>query len=625
MFGNDKFDASPAATKRQGSHTVADARPGGQGSGVDANASHLQCKPSGAALNSTRSDRRCFGSIGGLGAALLLCGCAGLPLGSMPELSPEAAKPARTGPGASDAAAETVHAQPALAPDAAVAAAVVAGSKPIAAQGAVVAETPDTQASAATTATTTTAATAVSRMRLDPEQDSARLDLWKRVRAGFAINDLEGDLVGQWERYYATRPEYVHRMMERGGRYLFHIMEEVDRRGMPTELALLPFIESAFNPQAKSSAAASGIWQFMPLTGKDFDLRQNLFRDDRRHVLASTQAALDYLQRLHRMFGDWHLALAAYNWGQGNVQRAVRANERRGAPSTYTALKMPDETRNYVPKLQAIKNIVSDPQRLGLSLPPLENHPYFLTVDIERDIDVEAAARLSGLSLEEFQQLNPQMNKPVILAAGTPQVLLPYDNANRFVRALHDGGVPLASWTAWVAPRTLRVAEAARLTGFDEARLREVNRIPPNMLVRAGSTLLVPRHPGSLANVAEHVADNARISLAPGGRPLRKVVVQAGKGGDSVQSVARRYKVSAKQVAEWNDVSSSASFKAGARVVLMLPAKSATSAKRASRPATAQSPKAKGKSTARSASSGKATRPSAAKGGAPARAQAARP
>ncbi len=230
--------------------------------------------------------------------------------------------------------------------------------------------------------------------------------------------DLDNDLVRERERWYADRPDYVARMTERGSRYLFYIVEELDKRGMPTELALLPFIESAYNPQAISVASASGMWQFIPSTGRDFELKQNVFRDDRRDVLASTRAALDYLQKLHDMFGDWQLALAAYNWGEGSVQRAVARNQKTGLPTDYESLKMPAETRLYLPKLQAVKNIVLRPDDFGLKLPELFNHPYFLSVPIEHDIDVALAVRLSGLPVDEFQTLNPQMNRPVILAAG---------------------------------------------------------------------------------------------------------------------------------------------------------------------------------------------------------------
>lgn len=382
---------------------------------------------------------------------------------------------------------------------------------------------------------------------LNPDQPvdfhtpEARRDLWQRIRDGFAMPELtRPELVRSTEQWYAGRPDYVQRMTTRGSRYLFHIVEEVQRRGLPTELALLPFIESAFNPQALSTAKASGIWQFMPATGRDFDLRQNVFRDDRRNVLASTRAALDYLTRLHAQFGHWHLALAAYNWGEGNLQRAIQRNQRAGLPTDYESLRMPDETRRYVPKLMAVKNIVLQPDQYGLSLPPLENHPYFLTVPIERDIDVSVAARLAGLSVEEFAALNPQHNKPVILAAGTPHILLPYDNAEHFLNAIERHQGHLATWTAWIAPRTLRPAEAAKLTGMNEATLRTVNHIPPGMMIRQGSALLVPR--GAQAeDVSSRVADTASINLqrepvARSGKATGRKVQTAKAGGNRSQA-----------------------------------------------------------------------------------------
>jgi membrane-bound lytic murein transglycosylase D len=410
---------------------------------------------------------------------------------------------------------------------------------------------------------------------VDTTSESTRTDLWDRIRRGFAIPNLDTDLVRQRERGYANVPDYVGRMTDRGSRYLYHIVEEVEKRGMPTELALLPFIESAFNPQALSSARASGMWQFMPATGKHYDLTQNVFRDDRRDVLASTRAALDYLSKLHGMFGDWHLALAAYNWGEGNVGRAIARNRSAGLPTDYLSLSMPNETRHYVPKLQAMENIVADPQRFGLTLPLIENHPHFLSVPINRDIDVELAARFAELPLDEFRALNPQLNRPVILAAGTPQVLLPYDNANAFVRRLSKHRGPTATWTAWTVQRTLRPAEAAGQAGMSEEELREVNRIPPRMLIKAGSTLLVPRDPKRHADVAEHLADNAMMALAPDVPPVRRMTVRAGRKGDSVAAVAQRYRVSASQVAQWNRVGLRSQFKAGQTIVVYVPQASA--------------------------------------------------
>ena len=406
-------------------------------------------------------------------------------------------------------------------------------------------------------------------VRVILDDRTARTDLWERVRKGFVMADIESDFVRDWERWYATRPDYVQRMTERGGRYLFHIVEELDRRNMPTELALLPFIESAFNPQAMSSAKASGMWQFIPSTGRDFLLKQNLFRDDRRDVLASTRAALDYLQKLYGMFGDWQLALAAYNWGEGNVQRAIVRNQKAGRATDYASLKMPNETQLYVPKLQAVKNIIKRPEAFGLTLQALENHPYFLSVPIERDIDVALAVQLAGMNMEEFQVLNPQMNKPVVLAAGTPQILLPYDNANEFVRRLPRHRGPLATWTAWVAPRTMRTSEAAHEIGVPEEQLREINRIPARMLVKAGSTLLVPRGESRLADVSVHIADNATMSLAPDAPPLQRLAFRAGRK-DSVASVAKRYRVNAAQVAEWNDVAATATFKPGQTILVFV-------------------------------------------------------
>ena len=395
-------------------------------------------------------------------------------------------------------------------------------------------------------------------------------DMWDRIRGGFAMPDLETDLVQEREQWYASRPDYMQRMTERSNKYIFHIVEELERRGMPTELALLPYIESAFNPRAVSSAKAAGMWQFMPATGTYFDLKQNAFRDDRRDVLASTRAALDYLQKLHKMFGDWHLALAAYNWGEGSVGRAIAKNQKAGLPIGYLDLNMPAETRLYVPKLQAVKNIVANPQRFGVQLPVIENHPYFQVVDIVRDIDVALAAKFAGVREEDFKELNPSQHKPVIFAAGTPQILLPWDNANAFKLNFEAFALgQYASWTVLTLPSTMSVSEAAKKTGMKESDLRSVNDIPPNMMIKAGSTLLVPRSASSQSEVTSQVADNGRISLTPE-QVTRRTLIKAGRR-DSVTSIARRYHVTTADVATWNDVQSGASFSQGSSVVLYLP------------------------------------------------------
>ena len=396
-------------------------------------------------------------------------------------------------------------------------------------------------------------------------------DLWDRIRRGFAMPDLVVDQVQERERWYAERPDYIQRMTARSSKYLFHIVEELEQRNMPTELALLPFIESAFNPQAVSSARASGMWQFMPRTGKDFDLKQNAFRDDRRDVLASTRAALDYLQRLHGMFGDWHLALAAYNWGEGNVGKALARNQRAGQSLSYTDLRMPAETRQYVPKLQAMKNIVARPEALGVSLPPIPNHPYFQTVPLPRDADVALIAQLADVSIDDFKALNPSAHRPVMLAGGTPQILLPWDNAEIFQRNLEAHNGKLASWTAWVAPQNMKVADAAKRFGMREDELRSVNKIPPRMMIKAGSALLVPRSAQQQKDVSEKIADNGQLNLAPE-LVLRKLVVKARKG-DTMAALAKRYKVRVDQLAEWNKLALNSSLKPGQKMILMLPGK----------------------------------------------------
>jgi membrane-bound lytic murein transglycosylase D len=400
-------------------------------------------------------------------------------------------------------------------------------------------------------------------------------DLWERIRRGYAMPDLENSLVHDREQWYAAKPDYIFRMTERSKKYLFHIVEELELRNMPTELALLPFIESAFNPQAVSSAKAAGMWQFMPATGKYFELKQNAFRDDRRDVLASTRAALDYMKKLHGMFGDWHLALAAYNWGEGSVGRAITKNQRAGLPTGYADLNMPMETRFYVPKLQAMKNIVAAPVAFNSKLPLIENHPYFQSVTIRRDIDLTLAAKLAEVPLDDFKALNPSINRPVIMAAGTPQILLPWDNAEIFQSNLEGyGGGRLASWTVWVAPTTMGPADAAKRVGMQEADLRSVNNIPPRMVIRAGSSLLVPRSARMQQDVTEKVADNGQMSFTPE-IVLKRTLVRAGKG-ENVASIARKYKTSAANVAQWNKVGPQASFKPGQQVVVFLPASART-------------------------------------------------
>lgn len=406
--------------------------------------------------------------------------------------------------------------------------------------------------------------------------ESDEVDVWGRIRKGFGIPDLDNPLVTTQTTWYSSRPDYFQRTTTRASRYLYHVVQELEKRDMPTELALLPFIESAFNPQAYSSAKAAGMWQFIPSTGLDFNLKQNTFRDERRDVMASTDAALTYLQRLYGMFGDWQLALAAYNWGEGSVQRAIKKAKADGQPITFNGLSpyMPAETKNYVPKLQAVKNIIATPSQYGIALPRVENRPYFVAINKTRDIDVKVAAELAEIPMEEFKALNPQFNRPVITGSPTTQILLPRGNAEKFKANIAKWRNALSSWTAHKVTNARERIEtlAAKFKTTPEV-IREVNNIPPQMRLVAGSTILVPKLEDTKdTNISTEVADNAKLVMEPDVPDFRRVTVKAGKR-DTLASIAKRYKVTIAQIKEWNDLKSG-KLAHGDRLQLNLPYKS---------------------------------------------------
>lgn len=268
-------------------------------------------------------------------------------------------------------------------------------------------------------------------------------DLWERIRMGFRLAEVNPELTRRHERWYAERSDYLLRAIDRSRPYLYHIADEVEKRDMPMEVALLPLIESAFNPMAESPKQATGIWQFIPSTGRVFGLQQNAWYDGRRDVLAATRAALDYLQVLHRQFGSWELALAAYNCGEGCVARAIARNRARGLPTSYAALPLPTETRHYVPKLLAVRNLVRDPQSAGISLQAMANEPYFVQVRISQPMPTRQAAKLADMSLEEFLALNPAFQRRIIHTDTRGVLLLPADKVEVFHHNLQNkGGQP---------------------------------------------------------------------------------------------------------------------------------------------------------------------------------------
>ncbi|MBI5435925.1 MAG: transglycosylase SLT domain-containing protein [Nitrosomonadales bacterium] len=360
------------------------------------------------------------------------------------------------------------------------------------------------------------------------------------------MHELDSRLVARQEQWYANRPDYVARMTERALRYLYFIVEEVEKRGMPTEIALLPMIESAFNPGAYSVSRASGIWQFIPSTGKNFGMQQNWWYDGRRDIISATNGALDYLQKLHDQFGDWELALAAYNWGEGAVERAQARNRKKKKPVNYASLKLPRETRGYVPKLLAVKHIISDPARFGLTLQPIPDQPYFAAVTTAHHIDVKLAAQLADITLDEFSALNPAHNRPVILQENADVLLLPVDKVETFRANLENYSEPLVSWQAYQSKKGERLDKLAPRFGLSLAKLKSINSLSPRTKLSNGQALLVPLN-GEDAN-NEFEAFNTHLS--PTGDSAIKHIVRR---GETLAGIARRYHVRLAKLQDWNN------------------------------------------------------------------------
>jgi membrane-bound lytic murein transglycosylase D len=401
-------------------------------------------------------------------------------------------------------------------------------------------------------------------------EDNAQEDLWSRIKDGYAMPGVESQYTINHETWYASRPDYIKRMTERSQKYLFHIVEEVQKRGMPTEIALLPMIESAYNPQAYSRSRASGIWQFIPSTGKSYGLKQDWWVDNRRDVTAATNAALDYLQKLHGMFGAWDLALAAYNAGEGTVQRAIDKNRRQGLPTDYQSLSLPPETKNYVPKLQAIKNIITEPEKFGLNINSIPNRPYFARVTSPKQIDAKLAAQLAEISYDEFASLNPSYNRPVITSTGEKhQLLLPVSAAERFADNLANYDKPLTSWQTYNAKRGERMDSIANKFGMNVSQLRNVNGLPAAKKMRNSQAMLVPATYGGKPTIdapeiqsdsinASEMVNNDVIQEANKSEPkATRSVTHKVKKGETLIALADKYDTSTQALMKLNHLKSS--------------------------------------------------------------------
>ena len=383
---------------------------------------------------------------------------------------------------------------------------------------------------------------------ITPEPPENQIDVWQRIRNGFAMPEQDSKLIGRFENWYAKKPDYVERMTDRARRYLYFIVEEVEKRGMPTEIALLPMIESAFNPGANSSARASGIWQFIPSTGKNFGMEQNWWYDGRRDVINATKGALDYLEKLHAQFGSWDLALAAYNAGENSVMRAQARNRKLHKPTNYANLRLPKETRQYVPKLMAVKNIISNPENFGLVLTDIPNKPYFSEVTTTQHIDVKLAAEMAGISMDEFAALNAAHSRPVILKKEDEVLLLPVENVNIFHANLEKTKQPLVSWQACPTKKGEQLDGLADRYGISVEKLKTVNGIHSSVKVSSGQTLLVPLNGEEAEN--EFTAFNT--NLPPTDYRMLNAVRHTVRRGDTLSTIARRYHVKLSSLKSWN-------------------------------------------------------------------------
>jgi membrane-bound lytic murein transglycosylase D len=402
----------------------------------------------------------------------------------------------------------------------------------------------------ATDSSTAEPANSIEAPATDPVLAQPASSLWARIRHGFAMPDLDGKLVRRHEVWYLNRPDYLQRVVERSKLYLYFIVDEIEKRNMPMEIALLPMIESAYNPTAYSRARAAGIWQFIPSTGRLYGLRQNYWYDGRRDVMQATRAALDYLQLLHDKFNDWPLALAAYNWGEHGVARAIAKNRAKNKRTDYSSLQMPRETRNYLPKLQAVKNIIANPGVLGYPLDDVPDRPYFTTVAAPANMDVTMAANLAGMSLEDFLSLNPGFTRPVITAATSSTLLVPVDNAVLFRTNLESNERPLISWQTYTMKKTDRLEELALRFGMSLAQLKQINGITNHRPARNGQTLLVKlNEEGTQSNLAE-TYDSPDFQ-APHEMYERESMYRVRKG-DTLSTIARRHHVTVGALMEWN-------------------------------------------------------------------------
>jgi len=388
----------------------------------------------------------------------------------------------------------------------------------------------------------------ISNPNLSPQPKS----IWPRLKNGYAFKSKPPKrakkVIRKYERWYKDRPEYMDRMLSRSEKYLYHVLEQVQLRGMPTEIALLPMIESAYNPLAKSRMKAMGMWQFIPSTGKVYGLKQNWWRDDRRNVIDSTTAALDYLEKLYGMFGSWELALAAYNAGEGRVGRAIKRNKKLKKPTDYYNIRLPRETRNYVPKLLAIKSIISNPEKYGLYINDIADKPYFASILLPKEIDTDLIAEFAEIPMEEFQLLNAQHKRPLMRSEDYSQeVLLPINSIQTFHYNMAIYDKPLVSWKTYKPKHGEKVYQVAKKFGINTKLLAKVNQISSRKRFRKNSIVLIPY--GNASNTKFPINKDGLFNYS-------SIVTHHITSGETLSDIAGDYKMSVRDLMEFNELKS---------------------------------------------------------------------
>lgn len=395
-------------------------------------------------------------------------------------------------------------------------------------------------------------------------------NVWNRIIDAYRLNiDIDNPRITSQLNWYKSHQSYLDRVADRGVRYLHFIAEQIEVREIPGEIALLPIVESAFDPFAYSHGRASGVWQFIPSTGRDFGLQQDWWHDGRRDIRASTEAALRYLHALQREFkGDWLLALAAYNSGAGTVRKAIRKNRKKGKPTDFWSLSLPRETRAYVPKLIALAKLLRDAEQYGVTIKPVANQPYFAIVDTGGQIDLSQAAELADTDLEEIYKLNPEYNRWATHPQGPHELLIPYQKKAVFDQQL--AALPANSRVKWqrykVKPGDNLLTIARRFHTTPNA-LKQSNSLRGN-IIRAGDQLLIPSaFKGQQAYSHSAPQRLARLKTARQPSNTQKSEYSV-RSGDSFWQIARNHDVKVSELARWNGMAPGDPLKAGQKLVI---------------------------------------------------------